>query len=67
MPELASDPNLGCTGKEGGINRHRGHRIGVFIFRRSECFVYRQGWGSPTNPELFNEWGGRGYDDSVPG
>ena len=28
MPELTTDPNLGCTGKEWSVGRHRGHRIG---------------------------------------
>ena len=41
VPELASDPNLGCTGKDGGVSRHRGHRFGGFAVRRSECFVYQ--------------------------
>ena len=31
MPELTSDPNLGCLGKEWGVRRHRGHRIGNLL------------------------------------
>ena len=50
MPELASDSNLGCRSKEGGVSRHREHLIGGFAVRRSECFVYREEWGSPSIP-----------------
>ena len=27
MPKFTSNPNLGCTGKEWGVGRHRGHHI----------------------------------------
>ena len=47
VPELASDPELGGTGKEGGVSRHRGHRTGGVAVRRSECFVY---CGFPSIP-----------------
>ena len=44
-PELASGPNLGGAGKEGGVSRHHEHRIGGFAVRRFECFVYWGGGG----------------------
>ena len=44
MPELASDPDLGGTGKERGVSCHLGHHIGGAAVRRSDCFIY---WGSP--------------------
>ena len=28
VPDFTTDPNLGCTGKEWGADRRRGHRIG---------------------------------------
>ena len=37
MPELASDPNMGCTGKKRDIDRHRGHHIEGFV-RSSETW-----------------------------
>ena len=49
MPELASDPDLGGTGKEGDVSRHCGHRIGGVAVCRSECFVH---WGSSDIPGI---------------
>ena len=50
-PELTSDPNLGCTGEEWGVGRHRGHRVGGFVRP------------SGTWRVEFEVHGGKGLDD----